>query len=83
MGAITLGLWVAAQVWWLQQGFQLEFNGSSTFVPGLWAAGLGFYIVNMFILGVVVDDVRAIRDAGVGEDGTEEVARGKEKKVIR
>jgi GPI mannosyltransferase 1 subunit M len=42
---------------WLQQGFQLEFLGESTFVPGLWLSSLLFYAVNMWLLGVIIDDV--------------------------
>ena len=42
---------------WLQQGFQLEFLGKSTFVPGLWAAGLLFFAVNCWILGIIVKDI--------------------------
>jgi phosphatidylinositol glycan class M len=59
-GLAALGAWIAAQVLWLQQGFQLEFNGNSTFVPGLWVAGLAFYAANMWILGVIVGDVGAM-----------------------
>lgn len=59
LGLIALVLWVGAQGAWLQQGFQLEFNGISTFVPGLWLSGLGFYAVNAWILGVIIGDVGA------------------------
>jgi phosphatidylinositol glycan class M len=45
------------QAFWLHQAFQLEFMGFSTFVPGLWFAGLGFFLVNCWILGVIVSDV--------------------------
>jgi phosphatidylinositol glycan class M len=31
--------------------------GLSTFLPGLWLASLGFFIVNCWILGVIVSDV--------------------------
>ncbi len=27
-------------------------------MPGLWGAGLGFFAVNIWILGIVVQDVR-------------------------
>lgn len=57
-GSIVLLLWVAAQVLWIQQAYQLEFLGKSTFVPGLWGASLVFYAVNMGILGVIVEDIR-------------------------
>jgi phosphatidylinositol glycan class M len=43
---------------WLQQGYQLEFLGNSTFVPGLWASSLAFFLVNVGILVVVIRDVR-------------------------
>lgn len=45
------------KAFWLQQGAALEFFGISTFVPGLWLAGLFFFAVNCWILGVVVADV--------------------------
>jgi phosphatidylinositol glycan class M len=66
-GLLALGLWVSAQVVWLQQGYELEFLGKSTFVPGLWGSGLAFYVVNMWILGVIVGDVgrKGGRAAGV------------------
>ncbi|CCC06580.1 hypothetical protein SMACR_07410 [Sordaria macrospora] len=56
MGLSALGLWVLGQGLWLQQGFELEFLGRSTFLPGLWAASLGFFLVNCWILGVIVGD---------------------------
>jgi len=55
---ITAGaLWVGAQALWLWEGYELEFLGRSTFVPGLWGSGLLFYAVNMWILGIIVDDI--------------------------
>ena len=52
-----LALWVLGQALWLQQGYQLEFLGRSTFVPGLWLASLLLFGVNCWILGIVVGDV--------------------------
>jgi phosphatidylinositol glycan class M len=49
IGVAALVLWIIGQVAWLQQGFQLEFNGHSTFVPGLWASGILFFLVNVGI----------------------------------
>lgn len=60
-GIAAVFLWVAAQVLWLQQGFELEFNGKSTFVPGLWLAGLSFFLINTWILGTIVLDVGTAR----------------------
>ncbi|KAK3320179.1 PIG-M-domain-containing protein [Cercophora scortea] len=56
LGLAALALWVGGQALWLQQGYELEFLGRSTFVPGLWVASLGFFLVNCWILGVIVGD---------------------------
>ncbi|PSR88778.1 PIG-M-domain-containing protein [Coniella lustricola] len=55
-GLAALALWVLTQAIWLQQGYQLEFLGQSTFVPGLWIAALAFFLANCWVLGVVVGD---------------------------
>ena len=57
LGTTALSLWVLGQAVWLQQGYQLEFLGQSTFVPGLFGASLGFFAINCWILGIVVRDV--------------------------
>ncbi|KAK4153339.1 family 50 putative glycosyltransferase [Chaetomidium leptoderma] len=57
LGMAALALWVVAQGLWLQQGYRLEFLGRSAFLPGLWLASLGFFLVNCWILGVVIGDV--------------------------
>ncbi|KAK5634898.1 hypothetical protein RRF57_010610 [Xylaria bambusicola] len=57
LGVVTLGLWVLAQGLWLQQGYNLEFLGLSTFLPGLWLSSLTFFAVNCFILGIFIDDL--------------------------
>ncbi|KAH6877799.1 hypothetical protein J4E91_000588 [Alternaria rosae] len=58
IGVTALLLWIVGQVAWLQQGFQLEFNGRSTFVPGLWASSILFFLVNAGILGVIIYDTK-------------------------
>ena len=58
IGLFALISWILGQVAWLQQGFQLEFNGHSTFVPGLWASSILFFLVNTGILGVIIYDTR-------------------------
>lgn len=56
LGISVLLLWVVAQGAWLQQGYQLEFLGNSTFVPGLWLSSLAFFLVNCWILGIIITD---------------------------
>ncbi|KAF2258388.1 GPI mannosyltransferas-like protein 1 [Lojkania enalia] len=57
IGITALVLWVLGQFFWLQQGYQLEFLGQSTFVPGLWIASIFFFLVNVGVLGIVITDV--------------------------
>ncbi|KAI0839040.1 glycosyltransferase family 50 protein [Hypoxylon sp. FL0890] len=57
LGLSALAVWVATQGLWLQQAFNLEFLGLSTFVPGLWAASLAFFLVNCWILGIIIGDL--------------------------
>ena len=59
VGITALVLWVLGQVAWLQQGFQLEFNGYSTFVPGLWLSSIAFFLVNVGILGIIIHDTKS------------------------
>ncbi|KKA29851.1 hypothetical protein TD95_000441 [Thielaviopsis punctulata] len=56
LGVTALVLWVVGQAAWLQQGFQLEFMGESTFVPGLWTASVAFFLINCWILGIMIID---------------------------
>ncbi|KAK4545482.1 GPI mannosyltransferase 1 [Oleoguttula mirabilis] len=62
LGLIALVLWVLGQAAWLQQGYELEFLGRSTFVPGLWLASIGFFLVNCWLLGLVVADIGSSED---------------------
>ncbi|KAI7159634.1 glycosyltransferase family 50 protein [Hortaea werneckii] len=59
LGVSALVLWILGQAAWLQQGYELEFLGHSTFLPGLWLASASFYLINCWILGVIVADVAA------------------------
>lgn len=56
LGVAALSAWILGQAMWLEQGYELEFLGRSTFVPGLWSASLLFFGVNCWILGLVVSD---------------------------
>jgi GPI mannosyltransferase 1 subunit M len=60
LGISALLLWIAGQTAWLQQGYELEFLGRSTFVPGLWLASTLFFAVNCWILGIIVQDTGGI-----------------------
>lgn len=57
LGIAALVLWIIGQALWLQQGFELEFLGKSTFAPGLWLAGMLFFGINCWILGIIVEDI--------------------------
>ncbi|KAK9468878.1 PIG-M-domain-containing protein [Lipomyces arxii] len=57
LGVWSLILWTLSQVLWLQQGFELEYLGKSTFFPGIFAATLIFFSVNIWILGVTIEDI--------------------------
>jgi phosphatidylinositol glycan class M len=63
VGIAALTSWVVGQALWLQQGYNLEFLGKSTFVPGLWTASAAFFAINCWILGLIIADIRS-RDVG-------------------
>jgi len=56
LGITALTLWVLGQAAWLEQGYELEFLGKSTFFPGLWLASVAFFFINCWILGIIVRD---------------------------
>jgi len=74
LGIAALIFWVVGQAVWLQQGYRLEFLGKSVFVPGLWLATILFFVINCWILGLMVYDIRT-RPSNVL------LAEAKEKKV--
>ena len=52
-------------------------------MPGLWGAGLLFFAVNCWILGIVVKDIGSIGNAGGEEKGVgEKVTKRREGKVV-
>ena len=69
---LALLLWILPQAVWLQQAYTLEFLGRSTFV-GLWGSSLVFFVVNCWMLGVVIEDV------GMGGHGRVRRGRGSKK----
>jgi len=57
LGITVLALWILGQAAWLHQGYALEFLDKSTFVPGLWLASVAFFLINCWILGIIVEDI--------------------------
>ncbi|KAK5936670.1 GPI mannosyltransferase 1 [Knufia obscura] len=55
LSAYALSAWVAGQAAWLGFGFQLEFLGRSAWL-GLWASSALFFLINCWLLGIVVQD---------------------------
>ena len=54
-GLGALGAWIAGQAAWLSFGFQLEFLGKSAWL-GLWVSSGLFFLINCWLLGIVVRD---------------------------
>jgi GPI mannosyltransferase 1 subunit M len=74
-GATALGLWIFGQAAWLQQGYELEFLGNSTSMPGLWLAGIAFFLINCWILGIVVVDIGRPQLTDSSPDGPSEAKK--------
>ncbi|KAF1990462.1 glycosyltransferase family 50 protein [Aulographum hederae CBS 113979] len=74
LGVVACVLWILGQAVWLQQGYQLEFLGKPTFIPGLWLSGIFFFLVNVWILGIVISDI------GCGSKIVPKVAAQKKKR---
>ena len=58
--AALAAAWVATQALWLYEGYRLEFLGESRFWE-LWVVSVGFFAANVGLVGVVVEDVGALR----------------------
>jgi GPI mannosyltransferase 1 subunit M len=58
----AVAAWVVGQAYWLYEGYKLEFLGEQAYVPGLWRAGLLFFGINCWILGLIVDDVSGVEE---------------------
>ncbi|KAL8781421.1 MAG: hypothetical protein Q9213_006004 [Squamulea squamosa] len=71
LGILALTLWISTQALWLHQAYRLEFLGLSTFVPGLFISGLLFFAVNVWILGIMVEDIGARGLTQKRRDGSE------------
>lgn len=59
-GAFCLILWIISQGSWLFFAYKLEFLGESTFYPGLLLSASFFFLSNIYILGVFIDDFSKI-----------------------
>lgn len=57
LGVSAAALWAATQAAWLAHAYNLEFLALQTFFPWLWATALAFFAVNVWILGIVVQDL--------------------------
>jgi len=56
-GLAALAAWILSQGAWLYYGYRLELLGENVFFPQLWAAGMGFFAVNVGILGQVLSGI--------------------------
>ncbi|KAJ5681358.1 Mannosyltransferase DXD [Penicillium maclennaniae] len=63
LGIAAAVFWILGQAFWLFQGYNLEFLGLSSFVPGLFLASVIFFGVNVWILGIIVNDGGASEDS--------------------
>ncbi|KAI9732984.1 MAG: GPI mannosyltransferase 1 [Cirrosporium novae-zelandiae] len=75
--------WLLTQAAWLHQGYRLEFLGRSSFIPGLWISSLAFFISNVWLLGIVIEDVRVgAAEEEEKERETEELRRRVDAKMM-
>lgn len=58
-GIQCLILWILSQALWLMNAYNLEFLGKSTFYPQLFFSAGFFFLSNVYILGVFIDDLKS------------------------
>ena len=68
---------IVEQALYLQRAYALEFLGQSTFVPELWLSSLFFFGVNVWILGIVIDDIGGMASR-IKVEGKDQVVEKKE-----
>lgn len=79
LGVSALVLWIVGQAAWLQQGYELEFLGSSAFVPGLWLASVAFFGINCWLLGLMVQDVVSRTQVKGAHSGVDQPRKAKQR----
>jgi len=57
-GLAMLGAWIGGQAVWLSLAYKLEFLGEAVFRE-LWVAGVGFFVVNVGLLWMLIDQLKA------------------------
>ncbi|KAG5438821.1 hypothetical protein PCANB_002541 [Pneumocystis canis] len=56
-GLLMIILWGLAQALWLFFAFRLEFLGMNVFFPYLWISSILFFVINIWILGHIIDSL--------------------------
>jgi phosphatidylinositol glycan class M len=56
-GIVCLILWIVTQAGWLFFAYKLEFLGESTFFAQMMTSSISFFLSNIYLLGVFMDDI--------------------------